>query len=337
MDLMGNLLFAFLSGVLLWSGTLSSDLQCKDENDKTVDWFVAIKLPRLKKSEDANVKEGVAYVFITSDSVNRNWTLSSKTVRDPNSVMGNTLRPLYNEQVSKFARLLYNDEPWHGDTTLTLGHTKGVVAADRESGFWLIHSVPHFPPEASNNEYSYPDTGVMYGQSFLCITVPPEGIETIGKQLTYNEPDIYDAEVPDAVKSQYPSLVKATKGDFVKSAPWFNSAQFSSINGQSFVSYAKSKHFGKDIYADWVAQDLKTNLQVETWNHGPGSKMQSECGKPFKVENIEGVSLDSISFRTGEDHSKWAVSSSDDKPWVCIGDINRMVKYAFLNSKMLIR
>lgn len=37
-----------------------------------------------------------------------------------------------------------------------------------------------------------------------------------------------------------------------------------------------------DLYADWVAQDLKTDLLVETWNHGPGAKMQSECAKPFK-------------------------------------------------------
>lgn len=324
MDITWNFLVSFFFGILLWPTVFSSDLQCKDENNKPVDWFVAIKLPHLKSSKDLNVREGVAYVFITSESITRNWTLSTRNVRDSNSIMGNTLKPLYSDQVSNFARILYNDEPPHGDTTMTLGHTKGVAFGDRESGLWLIHSVPHYPPEASNNEYSYPNTGVIYGQSFLCVTVPPKGLETIGQQLTYNEPNIYDAEVPDTMNLSYPWFAKAANGERVKSAPWFKSAQFSSYGGQSFISYAKSKHFGKDLYADWLAQDLKTNLLVETWNHGPGSKMQSECGKPYKVENVEGLSLDSLSFRTGEDHSKWAVSSGDEKPWVCIGDINRM-------------
>ena len=43
------------------------------------------------------------------------------------------------------------------------------------------------------------------------------------------------------------------------------------------------------------------------------------------MENVESVSVDTYSFRTGEDHSKWAVATDDDAPWVCIGDINRMV------------
>lgn len=64
---------------------------------------------------------------------------------------------------------------------MTLGHTKGVVMGDSESGLWLIHSVPHYPPEAKSNVYLYPKSGVIYGQSFLCISVDPKGLEIIGK------------------------------------------------------------------------------------------------------------------------------------------------------------
>lgn len=66
---------------------------------------------------------------------------------------------------------------------MTLGHTKGVAMGDNLSGFWLVHSVPHYPPEASSNVYSYPKTGVIYGQSFLCITLLPKDLNTIGINL----------------------------------------------------------------------------------------------------------------------------------------------------------
>lgn len=78
------------------------------------------------------------------------------------------------------ARLLYNDEPPHDNTTMTLGHTKGVVVGDSVSGFWLVHSVPHYPPESGNNAYAYPKTGTVYGQSFLCITMLPKDLQIIG-------------------------------------------------------------------------------------------------------------------------------------------------------------
>lgn len=40
---------------------------------------------------------------------------------------------------------------------------------DQSQGFWLTHSVPHFPPFPERN-YSYPSTGKYYGQTLLCIT-----------------------------------------------------------------------------------------------------------------------------------------------------------------------
>ena len=65
--------------------------------------------------------------------------------------------------------LLYNDEHPDGNTSFTAGHTKGVVALGDQRGFWLVHSVPKFPPVAG--KYGYPRTGHMYGQTFLCITL----------------------------------------------------------------------------------------------------------------------------------------------------------------------
>lgn len=51
--------------------------------------------------------------------------------------------------------------------------------ADTNEGFWLIHSVPHFP--YSLEHYVYPKTGVHYGQSFMCISLNLKDLNSVGK------------------------------------------------------------------------------------------------------------------------------------------------------------
>lgn len=64
----------------------------------------------------------------------------------------------------------------------------------------------------------------------------------------YNEPYIYDVEVPQPLSGSMPNFTAAAKGEHIPSAPWFNSEQFSSADGVSFTSFAKSKKFGKGAY-----------------------------------------------------------------------------------------
>ncbi|CAJ0915910.1 unnamed protein product, partial [Mesorhabditis belari] len=47
------------------------------------------------------------------------------------------------------------------------GHTKGTLFFDGQTGVWLVHSVPKFPPP---DHYQYPDSGTDYGQTMLCMT-----------------------------------------------------------------------------------------------------------------------------------------------------------------------
>jgi hypothetical protein len=74
----------------------------------------------------------------------------------------------------------YNDEHPNGTVSFTRGHTKGVLAFDGNSGFWLIHSVPHFPPPVSEG-FSYPHSGRMYGQSALCVQLSASDLNELGK------------------------------------------------------------------------------------------------------------------------------------------------------------
>ena len=90
-------------------------------------------------------------------------------------------------------KLLYNDEHPDGNTSFTAGHTKGVVVLGERRGFWLVHSVPKFPPAAG--KYGYPRTGHMYGQTFLCITIETaSNADPLGVQAGIPIPSIHSCE-----------------------------------------------------------------------------------------------------------------------------------------------
>jgi deoxyribonuclease-2 len=91
----------------------------------------------------------------------------------------------------------------------------------------------------------------------------------------------------------------------------------------TYISFAKSKYFGSDLYSDLVAPYYDTDLLVETWQNGRG-KLPSNCSKPT-VENVLDMNLAENSFKETKGHSKWTISKSSTLGLVCIGDINRMV------------
>jgi deoxyribonuclease-2 len=81
---------------------------------------------------------------------------------------------------------LYNDQAPGKSYSCDMGHTKGVVMSDADGGFWLVHSVPSYPPPPGNmttpdtEGYSYPSTGLTYGQSFLCISMSASQLDLVG-------------------------------------------------------------------------------------------------------------------------------------------------------------
>nr|CAH7753566.1 unnamed protein product [Callosobruchus chinensis] len=297
--------------------------QCRDENDKPVDWFYAYKLPTIKHhmaSGNKLLKDGVAYAFMTSEDHN-DWTFSNISINSTDSIIGKTLKGLY-ERENELFYVIYNDQPPQRRPSEAKGHNKGVILAENQGGFWLIHSVPHFP-DTEDKAYIFPRTGAVFGQSFLCITLNLKNLDIVGVQLQYNKPYIYNTNILAALKSALPNLAAAASNKTITSPPWFHLANISSNAGISFLSFAKSKEFNKDLYEDLVAPSLQSNLIVETWADGPG-RLRSDCSKKFKVLNIKSIEINVTQalFTTTEDHSKWAVSS-DNKNWICVGDINR--------------
>lgn len=132
--------------------------------------------------------------------------------------------------------------------------------ANSDRGFWLIHSVPQFPPVPKagvqtrplNKEnitivgkYSYPESGTLYGQSFLCISLGSDQFNVVGTQLMYNEIAVYAKNIPDTLDKQYPLLKNATEQKHIKSPPYNHKTTIKSLGEVEFTSFAKTGKWGK--------------------------------------------------------------------------------------------
>jgi deoxyribonuclease II len=173
---------------------IADRIGCRDEDGNLVDWFYLYKLPKIVGKSET----GLNYLFVTSSS--SDWTMSQKLMNDSSSMVGKTFEEIYVDRKDNKIKVLYNDEPPTGEADEVRGHTKGVVVANDISGFWIVHSVPKFPPEIEKGAYDFPESGRTYGQSFLCISMTGDQIWKVGKQLQFNEPHFYSSHVPDNLR-----------------------------------------------------------------------------------------------------------------------------------------
>uniref|UniRef100_A0AC34GRW7 Deoxyribonuclease II n=1 Tax=Panagrolaimus sp. ES5 TaxID=591445 RepID=A0AC34GRW7_9BILA len=288
---------------LFFLSATSFDFDCLDLNGQSVDWFAAYKLPIL--SDRSKHRSGLDFLYADARQP-ESWQVSTKQINDSSSAIGKTMGQLWkakNDQSIFYA--LYNDEhPGSNKSDSYRGHMKGVLLFDDFRGFWLIHSVPNYV-DLSKSAYSYPSSGVRNGQSFLCVTFPVSALSQIGTQLLFSQPSVYDYRLPDSFKKLFPDLTKAIeKKSMSRAEASFSSIKsIKSLDGVNFMSFSKHKKYGKDLYGDLVAPELKSSFYVETWLNGP-------------------VDVD-YAFSSSKDHSKWAVSDNGNLPYVCIGDINR--------------
>uniref|UniRef100_A0A2H8TLC0 Cell-death-related nuclease 7 n=1 Tax=Melanaphis sacchari TaxID=742174 RepID=A0A2H8TLC0_9HEMI len=308
--------------------TLGDRLQCKDPNGQPVDWFTAIKLPRLK----SNLSDGTVYVYM--DARNPEWTYYTGIITET-SAIGHTVSQMYTASQTyneSIMWIVYNDEPTNGPVTFSKGHSKGTVVANNSSGLWLVHSVPKFPqlPYQNNNSYTYPKTGVKFGQSFLCMSMTAKELDKVGNQLINNEVLIYGSHFGGDLKLTYPGLYNATrphsipdvKNDGVRLQP------LRSTEGIEFMSISKNRHFGKDLYEDLITRMTQSNVYTETWLN-TRDRFNSSCSGHYKTMNIKSLAMKNIKglktvwFKSALDHSKWVLTGKSSVHWTCIGDINR--------------
>ncbi|KAM9245246.1 deoxyribonuclease-2-alpha isoform 2-T2 [Dugong dugon] len=153
-------------------GVPAGALTCYGDSGQPVDWFVVYKLPAKSRPGDA-AGSGVRYKYL--DAGSGGWRDGAGLISSSAGAVGRSLLPLYRSNASELAFLLYNDQPPKSSRvrdSSSRGHTKGVLLLDEEGGFWLVHSVPRFPPPASSAAYSWPYSARHYGQTLLCVSFP---------------------------------------------------------------------------------------------------------------------------------------------------------------------
>ncbi|XP_037361827.1 deoxyribonuclease-2-alpha [Talpa occidentalis] len=313
-----------LLAALLW--VPAGSLTCYGDSGQPVDWFVVYKLPAQSGSGDA-AQRGLRYRYL--DEHSGGWRDGAGSINSSEGAVGRSLLPLYRNNASQLAFLLYNDQPPKPSRVLdssSRGHTKGVLLLDQEEGLWLVHSVPRFPPPASSAAYSWPRNAQTYGQTLLCVSFPSAQFLKIGRQLTYTYPLVYEHKLEGAFSEKFPELEMLIKGHHVRYGPWNSSVTLTSKAGATFQSFAKFGNFGDDLYSGWLAEALGSSLQVQFWPNSRGT-LPSNCSGVHHVLDVTQIAFPGPAgpdFNATEDHSKWCVAP--EGPWACVGDMNRNLR-----------
>ncbi|KPM03727.1 deoxyribonuclease-2-like protein [Sarcoptes scabiei] len=228
----------------------------------------------------------------------------------------------------RLTSMFYNDQPPSRRVGSNYAHAKGLMIADAEQGFWLIHSIPRFI-STTEKGYSYKTNGRRYGQVAMCLSLSvAELAKVVAKNLLVARPYVYSINIEDGNSDLGKALKVLKRHKYSKITQSY--LKITTLGGEQFHSYYKSPNYRVDLYADIVAKSTQTSLRVESWRHPLSRSLKSECDSPrTEVENIEKISLSfgntdlTGTFESSQDHSKWVVSRLEREDMVCVGDINR--------------
>lgn len=352
----------FLSFVLV--GLLGLDfispavasIQCLDPDKQPVDWWVVLKLPLIKSdslTNDGNsgTTDGESFIYIDPNQ-EKNF-FDTKAISSNDQPIANTLNQIYKSTGINESWVMYNDQPPNSSYySFTRGHTKGVLAYDDSTGFWLIQSTPKFPPP-QNAEYAYSGSP-KNGQGMLCISLPATSFNDIGAQFNYSFPRFYSGHFHNDSAKILKDIYNLSRNTSLKEKttpkpnPEFNQHIYTSLNGTVFKSYVQTntaidKDSGRknpDFYA-CVANDepdicnggfqkpLKHGLFVQSWLTS-GTLEGQVCNLIYRVNDADAYALNvktdedkTYIWQSLHDHSKWAISTASGSEIVCFGDLNR--------------
>lgn len=185
-----------------------------------------------------------------------------------------TVNQLYNTNLNlnNAAYALYNDDPPppEGSASSTYAHSKGMILTDDDKGFWLIHSKPNWPNPRALGAGPFPDT--TYAQSLMCITFNVSMLNIISEGNMVNYPYIYDSYMSSNLLDIIPTF--STWINYGKSTELNVTNTITSSGGQKYTQFAKNKQWKKDLYDDFVAPTLQSDINVETWRLGSGGRYE---------------------------------------------------------------
>ncbi|QRY18884.1 ORF-14 [Teiidae poxvirus 1] len=281
------------------------EITCVNEENLKVDWFFVYKFPK-HEGFDISGEE-----YVTIDSRDPEWRTGRERIGSNKSILGKTLSPLYNTW-SNAHYFLYNDNPPNSNNySIITGHLKGALVWNKDGGFWLIHSVPKFPPTEG---YGYPSKGIKYGQSFLCISLPFSAFVDLDDIFAVTFPRVYNCSVPEEL-TKMSNLCNKT---IIEDSRTSGIVKIQSMKGDRYIVFGKSKSFSQDIVSGLMAPYLRSGLLSQT-----RQKLKTNCSIHYPVYNIKSMYLKSTFFPSVNDRSKLAVSFTYEDGWACVGDINR--------------
>jgi deoxyribonuclease-2 len=304
-----------------------------DENGKPVDWWFMYKVPKLGKGAGSDSATGYEYVYYDStidkqDPHKRAVSKSQYVINDGEGALNQTLDSVFKNfknPPKTTGWIIYNDEmpvSTKRKDDGNKGHTKGVIAFDTDSktAYWLLHSWPKFADPGATA-----DPTPMYGQTYLCISLDIDTARKIAAMMAnHQEPQVY-----------YPNTANLPKTDplYLLSQPLnpnppvaSDSIDLQSIGGLPFKVIAKNKEWNKDFWNQLVGPLLKDDMDDETWIRGPIPPIADSDGihKTFDIKYINlGFMGAHWAWPETHDHAKWGITLHE--PWVCVGDINRMI------------
>ncbi len=293
---------------------------------KPVDWWFAYKVPKDARAANKSGTPASGYEYAYWDSDSKVLAGSKHVLSDNANCLRLTLQQLPAQPHPSMGAVYYNDEyppeekkANDGDR----GHCKGVLAFDlaSDSALWLIHSTPRFPAPGM---FAFPSEELDYGQTFLCITLKDvKTAEAIAQQMTTEQgPQAYGPPLPKGASSVWQDLV-AGKFTLAKTP---STVAFTSKGGKAFRSIAKSRVWGEDLWSDAVGDDLKVDLDVESWRRG-AIPSDEDSDKKDTVADVIAIDFGPLGFPYAwpetKDHAKWATSLKGNADWICVADINR--------------
>jgi deoxyribonuclease-2 len=304
-------------------------MEAMNQQGEPVDWWFIYKTP-----EHAGSENNKGFDFLYFDPGCETLALSPVGLDQDNQALCHTLSGIFGSPDS-VGYIVYNDE--HADTENNnsgKGHCKGILAFDKEadSALFLLHSTPRFP---ANQESTLPGEEEIYGQTFICISLPDyQTANRIAEQmLGQQNPQVLaeSSRLPSSLQDDEP-LAHLFHGTGVNESKEPSTLRFTSRGGKEFLLVAKSRKWGEDFWLDLVSPALQCDLVVETWRRGAVTPLQDDRSNDFDEDVL------SLSFKVEpslayewpytKDHAKWAVAlenGANSLPWVCVADLNRMV------------
>ncbi|XP_070546907.1 plancitoxin-1-like [Ptychodera flava] len=145
--------------------------------------------------------------------------------------------------------------------------------------------------------------------------------------LKYNCPAIYDSNVPSVINKVVKGLGDVANGKCQTSREDTHyHADIKTVDGVTLDIFAKSAKFNEDIYSKFLAPHYKTDIYVQTWQQGNRENNYDPFCEDYRVETITSLIFpDDVEFLALNDHSKWAIPTTDSESRICIGDINRQL------------